>query len=134
MDIILNFQVISSLFLKDMKQNGFNAGLRLSLVMDRLGLTQNEFAEMINGGQSTVSNWLKMEKFSKVIVGRLWVLEAKGINVNYFMVETAPMLLKDVKETNPEDSIRVLQNENTALKRKLDRLERDLKECKEGAK
>ena len=102
--------------------------------MDRLGLTQNEFAEMIKGGQSTVSNWLKMEKFSKVILGRLWVLEARGINVNYFMVETAPMLLKDVEKSNPEESIRILETENTQLKRRVNFLERKLKECEEGAK
>ena len=131
---MFNFQVIASLFLTNMKQNGFNAGLRLSLVMDRLGLTQNEFAEMIKGGQSTVSNWLKMEKFSKVILGRLWVLEARGINVNYFMVETAPMLLKDVEKSNPEESIRILETENTQLKRRVNFLERKLKECEEGAK
>lgn len=115
-----------------MKQSTFNAGMRLVWVMDQLGLTQNELAEIVKGGQATISNWVKMDKFSKTVLGRLAALEDKGININFFVAETAPMLKKDVVPENPEEMIRILEEENTSLKRKLYRVEMDLQKCKEG--
>lgn len=132
MDILFYLQIKSKIFFIHLKQSTFNAGMRLVWVMDQLGLTQNELAEIVKGGQATISNWVKMDKFSKTVLGRLAVLEDKGININFFVSETAPMLKKDVVPDNPEEMIRILEEENTSLKRKLYRVEMDLQKCKEG--
>lgn len=106
-----------------------HAGMRLLTVMEYLKLTQVELAELINSTQASVSRKTQRETFSRSEVAKMAPLEAKGINIQYFLQNDEPMLLRDrvleLKEANKK--VKELQG-------KLSVLEKELEECRKGAK
>lgn len=106
-----------------------HAGMRLLTVMEYLKLTQVELAELINSTQASVSRKTQKEAFSKSEVAKMAPLEAKGINIQYFLQNDEPMLLRDrvleLREANKK--VKELQG-------KLKTLEKELEECRKGAK
>lgn len=103
--------------------------MRLLTVMEYLKLTQVELAELINSTQASVSRKIQRETFSRSEVSKMAPLETKGINIQYFLQNDEPMLLRDrvleLKEANKK--VKELQG-------RLKTLEQELEECRKGAK
>jgi hypothetical protein len=96
----------------------FHAGKRLQKVMQKKGYQKNQkgFGEFLGVSQGWVSKTCGMERFTSARSSQLEILEKIDINVNYFALFDAQMLLSETDTYISSVEIEKLKAENKTLR------------------
>lgn len=108
---------------------GIKQGDQLGKIMAHFGWTQEEMAQKLDKGQSTIQRWLNQDRFTGRVMNFLHVrLKQLRINPEFLSDDQAPMMLSEVKGkpaiTDDGQYIEVLQEINELRKREVDYLKR----------